>query len=132
MDYFDVDRDGHLNYQEFIQMILPCDNLLLRSEASQKEPNGKLPLGCLPGLIERLLVDFLEKEVSFHMRLEKLRLNIQQRFDFNPINAFNVIDVTQDGYLNYSNIKTYLRLNGYFASDEEVIAIVRRLDGDAD
>ena len=113
-------------------MILPCDNLHLRSEASQKEPSGKLPIGQLTGPVERLLVDFLEKEVSFHMRLEMYKVQIQQRFDFTPLNAFNVIDVTQDGYLNYSNIKTYLRLNGYFATDEEVIAIVRRLDGDAD
>ena len=34
--YFDIDCDGVLNYTEFMQMVLPCDNLLLRSEASQR------------------------------------------------------------------------------------------------
>ena len=32
--YFDVDGDRALNYTEFLQMILPCDNLTLRSVAS--------------------------------------------------------------------------------------------------
>ena len=36
--YFDIDLDSALNYTEFMQMILPCDNLRLRSEASQREP----------------------------------------------------------------------------------------------
>jgi Ca2+-binding EF-hand superfamily protein len=45
--YFDVDGDNSLNYTEFMQMILPCDNLRLRSVASQREPrtrpiNGRL------------------------------------------------------------------------------------------
>ena len=32
--YFDIDGDGALNYTEFLQMILPCDNLTLRSQAA--------------------------------------------------------------------------------------------------
>ena len=35
--YFDIDGDGVLSYTEFMQMVLPCDNLLLRSEASQRQ-----------------------------------------------------------------------------------------------
>ena len=34
--YFDIDQDGGLNYTEFLQMILPCDDLVLRAEASQR------------------------------------------------------------------------------------------------
>ena len=34
INYFDIDQDGALSYTEFMQMVLPCDNLDLRSEAS--------------------------------------------------------------------------------------------------
>ena len=34
LNYFDIDKDGALSYAEFMQLVLPCDNLLLRSEAS--------------------------------------------------------------------------------------------------
>jgi Ca2+-binding EF-hand superfamily protein len=36
INYFDIDQDGTLSYTEFMQMVLPCDNLQLRSEASQR------------------------------------------------------------------------------------------------
>ena len=34
--YFDVDEDRCLSYQEFMQMVLPCDNLVLRADAAQR------------------------------------------------------------------------------------------------
>ena len=34
LSYFDIDGDGALNYTEFLQMCLPCDNLTLRSIAA--------------------------------------------------------------------------------------------------
>ena len=32
--FFDSDEDGRLNYIDFIQMILPCDNPALRARAT--------------------------------------------------------------------------------------------------
>jgi Ca2+-binding EF-hand superfamily protein len=29
--YFDSDEDGYLNFQDFLQLLLPCDNQALRS-----------------------------------------------------------------------------------------------------
>lgn len=36
--YFDSDEDGYLNFQDFLQLILPCDNQALRSKVVQR-PN---------------------------------------------------------------------------------------------
>ena len=36
--FFDSDEDGKLNYPDFMQMILPCDNPFLRAKATQR-PN---------------------------------------------------------------------------------------------
>ena len=42
LKYFDIDGDAALNYTEFLQMVLPCDNLTLRSLASQRPPGAHI------------------------------------------------------------------------------------------
>lgn len=113
-------------------MILPCDNLLLRSEASQREPLGLGPEGTLSPQVERLLAQFIEQEVGLHTKLDQLKTQLHGRFDWNLSNAFNVLDQTHEGFLNYRNLQLFLRSQSLFATDEELIAIVRRLDADAD
>ena len=34
INYFDSDRDGSLNFKEFMEVILPCDDNYLRSAAT--------------------------------------------------------------------------------------------------
>lgn len=57
---------------------------------------------------------------------------MHSKFDWSMHNAFSTVDVTREGFLNYRNIQSFLRMNGQFATDEQVIAMVRRLDADAD
>lgn len=46
--------------------------------------------------------------------------------------AFQTIDNRGEGFLEYNNIMNFCRMNSYRASESEIIAIVRRLDIDAD
>ena len=51
LKYFDTDMDGALNYTEFMQVLLPCDDMYLRSAATQRPtyPVGRydrLPMGA--------------------------------------------------------------------------------------
>lgn len=66
------------------------------------------------------------------MRLEKLKRELSLRYDWTPRAAFETIDSLRDYSLNHRNIQTFLRLNGFLATDSEVIAIIRRLDSDGD
>ena len=34
--FFDSDEDGRLNYTDFMQILLPCDNAVLRATATQR------------------------------------------------------------------------------------------------
>ena len=64
--YFDIDQDGGLNYTEFLQMILPCDDLVLRAEASQRHAGANINRYAdgervfTSYTVERALSDFLE------------------------------------------------------------------------
>lgn len=132
VQYFDIDQDNMLSFTEFMQMILPCDNLQLRSEASQREPISLQPNGRLNEQVEKYLTDFFEQEVQFHSSLFNLKQELHTRFDWNMRDAFNYIDVTQDGFINHRNIQIFLKDQGFYANDEHLIAIIRRLDSDAD
>ena len=110
MRYFDIDGDNALNYQEFLQMILPCDDLNLRAEAAQRQAgrtitqykNGERIF--MSYAIERGLCDFLETEIHLNCQLESLKMGLVSSIDWNLHLAFQAVDTTRDGFLNYRNI----------------------------
>ena len=51
---------------------------------------------------------------------------------FNIDKAFTAIDDWSYGYIDKKNLKSFLRKHGYLASTSETMAIIRRLDLDAD
>lgn len=54
------------------------------------------------------------------------------RYDWTNRAAFETIDSTRDLALNSRNIQSFLRQNRYYATESELVAIIRRLDVDAD
>ena len=64
--------------------------------------------------------------------MEQLKQNMKRRVDFSALRAFQTIDNRGEGALNYHNIMNFCRMNSWRASESEIIAIVRRLDIDAD
>lgn len=58
-------------------MVLPCDNLHLRSEASQRMSGKYDPrMGRLPPSVERGLTDLLEREINLHLKTESIKINM--------------------------------------------------------
>lgn len=89
ISYFDIDEDRCLSYTEFMQMILPCDNLILRSDAAQRQSGRFDPRGGrLASPVEVCLVDFFEREINLHLKLEAMKLHILSRHDWNSQVAF--------------------------------------------
>ena len=119
-------------------MTLPCDDLVLRAEASQRQAGQNINRYAdgervfTSYTVERGLSDFLEREIHLHLQLESLKHQLQSKFDWNLHSAFQCVDTTREGFLSYRNIQTFLRLNGQFGADEQIIAMVRRMDADAD
>lgn len=57
---------------------------------------------------------------------------MQARYDWSTRGAFDNIDSLREYQLNSRNIQSFLRLNGFYATESELVAIIRRLDVDAD
>lgn len=46
--------------------------------------------------------------------------------------AFDAVDTCSDGVLSVESLRRYLKINGYQATNTELDAIMRRLDGNCD
>ena len=55
INYFDLDKDHKLNYHDFIQMLLPCDDSFLRAAATQRPSYEIGRTEYLPMKVERAL-----------------------------------------------------------------------------
>jgi Ca2+-binding EF-hand superfamily protein len=136
--YFDIDKDGALSYTEFLQMVLPCDDMVLRSNVTQRETcanfdprmHTRLPLN-----IEKALTVFFEKEIELHAMIREQKRKISELPSWSPRAAFETLlryDSTYGDYLSHNNIQEFLKTQGLSGREAEVIAIIRRLDSNAD
>lgn len=59
-------------------------------------------------------------------------MDLGRRHDFSTYACFRAVDDHNEGDVNPDNLRAFIKNNGYYPSEDEVIAIVRRLDVDAD
>lgn len=132
LTYFDLDGDGKLNYHDFLQILLPCDNPYLRSAATQRPNQEIFPNEFLPMRVERAMSQLIFKEVKLHLKAENLKRSLETSYDFSVKSAFKAIDDWNYGYIDKQNLKRFLRSMGHLASKSEIVAILRRFDLDGD
>ena len=115
-----------------MEVLLPCDDLYMRSVITQR-PSHDCPRTLnLTFTIEKQLALLLKYEIEYHIDLERIKHNLRRRSDWSDLRAFSTVDNRGEGFLNYNNIMNFCRMNSWRASESEIIAIVRRLDVDAD
>ncbi len=61
--FFDSDEDGRLSFQDFIQMVLPCEDNNLRNNVVGRQTHRVGRYDYLPRDIEVLLTAIVEKEI---------------------------------------------------------------------
>ena len=79
--------------------------------------------------MEKGLADFFERELNVHIKVEMLKNHLHKCPDWNNRAAFNLLDSQLTGSISHFNLYGFLKLNGFDASDEELIAIMRRIEG---
>eukprot|EP00347_Sterkiella_histriomuscorum_P002829 403366641 len=130
--FFDSDEDAKLSYSDFLQLLVPCDNNILRCQVTQREPYKVEKFQYLPLHLEQELTNLIYSEIELFRRCEDLRVDLNRRHDFSTYACFRIIDDQNEGDVNPDNIRSFIKNNGYYPNEDEVIAIVRRLDVDAD
>lgn len=114
--YFDLDGDELLNYHDFLQLLLPCDDAYLRAAVTQR-PNNELPRNeLLPMRVERALSQLIFKEVRMHLKADLMKRALENSYDFSIQKAFRAIDDWTYNYIDSSNLKRFLRSMGHLAT----------------
>lgn len=116
----------------FMEVCLPCDDLYIRSVVTQRPSYDCSRYERLNTNVEAALAALLSCEIEYHLESRTLREELKRRFDWMLNRAFCSIDVANDGFINFSSLLNFFRINGYNPTETEVIAVVRRLDCDAD
>lgn len=131
--YFDSSFQGHLNYQDFCQAILPCDNMSLRMHTleNRHQIRTKEFEKLLPE-IESCLSRLLEMEIIYHLRLEQLKLDLEEIEDYDLKKLFKMVDKNRKKFIDKAAIKSFLKRMGHIVQPKEVVCILRRLDIDGD
>lgn len=86
----------------------------------------------LPRDIELALATVFEKEIDLQRRLESLKRELEVQYDYSPYAAFRSVDRYNSGRIDQVSCGSFLRQNGHFSSEMELLAIVRRIDTDGD
>lgn len=131
MQYYDLNGGGSLSYKHFLKLILPCDDNDLREEASQRRTyriDVKKDKKLHPA-VEAMMLQFFAREAHLHIKIEMLKYALQLCPDWNTKDAYRLIDSQNQGYISHPQIFAFLFANGHDASDRELIAIIRRIDG---
>lgn len=112
--------------------MLPATRPGLASIARERRPYTVLRSECLPYDLEFALARLLHKEISAYSSIEDVRHDLSFRRDFNILDGFESIDRYRDGFITEPSLRSFLSRNGHLITDDDVLAIMRRLDHDED
>ena len=128
---FDSEGRHSVDFDEFCQMILPAANSGLRDLAVKRRDSPYFRAHApLPYEVISLVARLLDKELSFHrLRVESLQ-TIAKQEDFDRKKMFEQIS---RGFhsICMADLILFLERNGFYPRREDIEAILRRLDHDA-
>ena len=130
--FFDSDEDGRLSFSDFEQIFLPCEDNFLRERTQDRRAGRISRWDFLPRDIESQMAQILERELDLQRREEILKRECEYRYDYTQYNAYRAIDRYNDGYIDSFNLGQFFKSTGYYATERELLAIIRRVDTDGD
>jgi Ca2+-binding EF-hand superfamily protein len=131
VDYFDANGDRVLTYNEFSQILLPCEDNVLRNVTLDRSHKAIDKLDILPGDIAEGITSVFEKEIDFSKRLEELKRELQA-CGFSALHSYRCIDRQQSGVVDTVNLGAFLGSHGKNLDDMHLLAIIRRVDTNGD
>ena len=113
-------------------MLLPCEDNYLRNRTLDRPSRRCGRYDHLPRDIELAVANVIEKEIDLQRTLEASKRELSFGYDYSSFAAFRSVDRYNTGRINTVNMGSFLRQNGHYSSEMELVAIVRRIDADGD
>ena len=132
VDYFDANGDHVLTYNEFSQILLPCEDNVLRNVTLDRSHKAIDKLDILPGDIAEGITAVFEKEIEFAKTIAGLKRLLICPCKCNPLNTYRAIDRQHSNVIDTVNLGAFLGAHGKNLNDMDLLAIVRRIDTNGD
>eukprot|EP00331_Platyophrya_macrostoma_P011184 CAMPEP_0176412876 /NCGR_PEP_ID=MMETSP0127-20121128/4383_1 /TAXON_ID=938130 /ORGANISM="Platyophrya macrostoma, Strain WH" /LENGTH=561 /DNA_ID=CAMNT_0017792587 /DNA_START=46 /DNA_END=1731 /DNA_ORIENTATION=+ len=132
LNAFDADKDGSLSYNEFLNIVLPRTDPVLRKRVTLRETYPLRDDERLPYDIEYALTRLLEEELNAIQRTESLKGGIHASADYTAGRVFNTIDYDAKNYLIFEDFADFSDDIGRGLSEKQIDALIRRLDSNQD
>lgn len=131
---FDSSQDGLLNYDEFLNVVLPAASMSLREyclyskrvPSYYNDPNKPLSVA-----VSSMVVRILERERNLAKKRADARMELFKNKEHQKLKTFHSISRGQTA-ISMSDLIYYLEQNGFHPRTEDLEAILRRCDHDAD
>jgi Ca2+-binding EF-hand superfamily protein len=113
-------------------MLLPCEDNCLRKLTLDRPACRVGRHDVLPRDIEHAILEVIEKELDLARHLEVLKHDLECRYDYSTLAAFRSVDKFNDGKIDTLNLGAFFRNVDHYATERELLQIVRRMDTDGD
>ena len=113
-------------------MVLPCEQMALRLETSNRPFFRISRFETLPVNMEVALVNVIQQELRVFKQLERLTYDLERRPDYSPLIVYRTIDRLNEGRIDYVNMDRFFKSNGLYLSEREIGALIRRIDTSGD
>lgn len=130
--YFDKDNDGMLDFDDFLYVVMPNDDIAKRAEAGQRWPFKVDEEETMAKHVEFELSRLLEKEIHYHIKVEIEKKALERQADFNTVATFTLVDQMRYGYLDFDTLKKFMQKFKKDVQKPDINAVIRRLDWDGD
>ena len=131
---YDSSADGLMTYDEFLNLVMPAANQNLRDYClyGRRVPSYfNDPSRPLPISVSSLSTRIIEREILFAQKRADGKKELFKNPDHQRLKTFN--DITRGQlYISMSDLISYCEKNGFFTRTEDLEAILRRCDHDAD
>ncbi len=123
LNFYDTDNLNGLNYSNFINLILPDDNLC----DNKDEIREQYPLKFLPYPIEYAVCRIFEKELLLARKINQIKEEIKRRKDFSILGLFLNMRGNNEN-INSEVLKNYIRNNGFDLFYNDIKRIMKRIN----
>lgn len=124
--HYDADLSATLNYSEFLYLVVSERNQFSKTTSTYRS------FESVSSDIEYSFVRLLEKELEFVRSLSIAIRDLSLAYDFNVLDAFRTIDTLRIDNINVDSIRKFLIRNFINPTEQDVLAIFKRIDIDKD
>ena len=132
---YDTSNDGRLSFNEFSQAFLAQDSyyshMLNRRPSNHRHPLYRRD-DCFYSDTQVEFRNMWRVHFKAEVAAEAVRQRLQRQPCFNVYEAFNSLDLNDDGRISTSEIKRIIESRGFYVTEKEATQVLKKFDNDGD